>query len=77
MSNHVMNCAWRTHYLPCDCGYRDVRSTVGQRVKRGMIQDVLVTYDKDGKSTVTPTSDWRAITAEDRAKWSEKVRNAT
>ncbi len=45
------------------------RTIIGQRVKRGMVQDVEVSYDAKGKSTVKPIGEWKSISMVDISKW--------
>jgi extradiol dioxygenase family protein len=47
-----------------------------QRIKQGKVQDVRVEYLPNGKSIVTPLSDWRAITPQDMVQWAAKAKSA-
>lgn len=47
-----------------------------QRIKQGKVQDVRVEYLANGKSIVTPVSDWRPITAQDLSKWAANAKAA-
>lgn len=44
------------------------RTVVGQRVRKGQIQDIRVEYDDKGRSTVTPLGPWRQVAAHPQPK---------